>query len=84
MLEIGHLRDQFRAGRALLLCLGGRSSGVALQSRHEDDLPGDVTGLELRERSSNVPERVGPLDRHDEVARRDQLGQFAFVLDLHA
>jgi hypothetical protein len=34
-----------------------------------------VTGFELGERRSNVIERVGALDRDDEVARRDRLGQ---------
>src|SRR3954470_11501281 len=49
----------------------GRWFWSAQQSGDEDDLPRDVTGLELGERRSNVVERVGALDRHDEVARRD-------------
>jgi hypothetical protein len=37
------------------------------QSGDQDDLPSDVTGLELGERRSNVVERVAALDRDDEV-----------------
>src|SRR6476469_7901118 len=40
------------------------------RSGQEDNLPRGVTSLELRERCSDVVERVGSLDRHDEVARR--------------
>jgi hypothetical protein len=39
------------------------------RSGDEDDLPGDVTGLEL-------VEWVGALDRHDEVARCYRFGEF--------
>ena len=35
-----------------------------------------MTGLELGERRANLVERVGALDRDDEVAGRDRLGQF--------
>src|SRR6266571_5326664 len=52
------------------------SVGVLVRSGNEDDLPRHVTGLELGERCSNVVERVGALNRHDEVARRYRLGQF--------
>jgi len=38
------------------------------QSRDEDDLPLDVTGLELGERPADFVEWVGALDRNDEVA----------------
>ena len=34
----------------------------------EDDLPLDVTGLELGERPADFVEWVGALDRNDEVA----------------
>jgi hypothetical protein len=46
------------------------------RSGDEDDLPGDVTGLELGERGSNVVEWVCALDRHDEVARCYRFGEF--------
>src|SRR3954451_22656963 len=49
---------------------------TSYQSGDQDDLPSDVTGLELGERRPNVVERVGALDRRDEVARRYRLGQF--------
>src|SRR6266498_1661228 len=46
------------------------------QSRDEDDLPLDVTGLELGERPADFVEWVGALDRNDEVAGRYGLGKF--------
>jgi DNA-binding NarL/FixJ family response regulator len=42
---------------------------LSVPSGDEDDLPRDMTVLELSERRSDVVERVGALDRHDEVAR---------------
>src|SRR3954453_23877100 len=47
-----------------------------VQSRDEDDLPLDVTGLELGERSTDFVEWVGALDRNDEVAGRCRRGKF--------
>jgi len=52
------------------------SVGALVRSGDKDDLPRHVTGLELGKRRSNVVERVGALDRHDEVARLYRLGQF--------
>src|SRR6202042_666326 len=49
---------------------------LSQQSGDEDNLAGDVTGLEFGERRSNVVEPVGALDWDDEVARRDRPGQF--------
>src|SRR3954463_6122662 len=46
------------------------------RSWDEDDLPRHVTGLEFVERCSNLVERVGPLNRHDEVTRGYRLGKF--------
>ena len=53
-----------------------RVSARVAPSGDEDDFPRDVTGLELGERRANLVERVGALDRHDQVARRYGLGQF--------
>ena len=49
---------------------------VSYQSGDQDNLARGVTGLELGVRRSNFVERVGALDRHDEVAHRYRPGQF--------